>query len=291
MISILLIDHSTESERSVRELLAASDASNFKVHRVVSYREILKGFRSKSYDVCIIDSGFGNGLRLFTQARGIGCVAPILLVTENDATEVLEAMRNGVADCLVRYELDTSRIERAVCYVVEQAQEASLQFARERRYLALLDNASATIYTHDLEGKLTSINRAGERLIGYSQQEILGLHVSELLEPEDRPRVCRMIAQTLDAQVEIMEKVVFRTKQGGKVRMAVSVHPIYKEGQATEVQGIITSLPVMPLSEVRGARAFFGNGSLRQAENKNSSFSSTFRQQRLAEREHNQALA
>src|SRR6185436_13781175 len=127
---------------------------------------------------CLIDSGFGNGLKLFALGRGMGCTAPVVLVTTNHAAEVLEAIRSGVADCLIRDELDAPRIERAICYVVEQAQGATLQIERERRYLALLDNADAIIYTHDLKGKVTSINRAGERLIGYSEREILGAHMS-----------------------------------------------------------------------------------------------------------------
>ena len=172
MITILLVDHAIEDAHSVRELLAASRANNFKLVSVVSYREILKGFRSKAYDVCLIDSGFGNGLKLFAQARGLGCTAPIVLVTENDAGEALEAMRSGVADCLVRDGLDGSRIDRVIYSVVEQARAASLQIERERRYLALLDNTNAIIYTHDLQGNFTSINPAGERLTGYSQRRL-----------------------------------------------------------------------------------------------------------------------
>jgi len=68
MITILLVDHAIEDARSVSELLATSRANNFKLDRVLSYREILKGFRSKAYDVCLIDSGFGNGLKLTVDA-------------------------------------------------------------------------------------------------------------------------------------------------------------------------------------------------------------------------------
>jgi PAS domain S-box-containing protein len=265
MISILLIDHAIEPDRRVRELLAAPRANNFKVDRVVNYREILKGFRSKAYDVCLIDSGFGNGLKLFALGRGMGCTAPVVLVTTNHAAEVLEAIRSGVADCLIRDELDASRIERAICYVVEQAQGATLQIERERRYLALLDNADAIIYTHDLKGKVTSINRAGERLIGYSEREILGAPVSQLVEPAYRARVQNMIERTLDAQVQIVERVEFLTKEGHNLTAAVGVHPIYREGKAIEIQVIVTALSGLEVSELREARDLFGGGPVGRA--------------------------
>ena len=260
MITILLVDHAVEDRRIIREFLAAPSANNFKVDQVLSYREILKGFRSQAYDVCLIDSGFGNGLKLFAQARGLGCTAPIMLITENNAGEVLEAIRNGVADCLVRDELNASRLERAICSVVEQARSARLQTERERRYLALVDNADAIIYTHDLKGKVTSINRAGERLIGYAQQEILGLHVSQLVGPAYRTLVRKMIEQTLDAQVHMVEKIELLTKEGHNLTVAIGVHPIYKEGKAIEIQGIVTTLGELPASGPCEVRNFFGSG-------------------------------
>jgi PAS domain S-box-containing protein len=257
MISILFIDHANGSERTVRELLTAARPENLKLDRVVSYREILNGFRSKAHDVCLIDSPAGNGLKLFGQSRGVGCTSPVVLVTAQDAGEVLEAMRSGVADCLIRDELDASRIERSICSVVEHARVARLQFERERRYLALLDNADAIIYTHDLKGNVTSINRAGERLTGYSQQEMLGLHISQLIEQSYRPRVRYMIERTLDAQVRVVERIALVTKEGHNLTAELGVHPIYKQGRAVEIQGIVTTEPELNFSGPQDLDALF----------------------------------
>lgn len=257
MISILLIDHAIEPERRVREFLAAPSPNNFKVDRVLSYREILRGFRSKAYDVCLIDSGFGNGLKLFAQGRGLGFTAPVVLVTANNAPDVLEALRRGIADCLIRDELDAACIERSICSVVEQARGAAFQIERERRYLALLDNAEAIIYTHDLNGNITSVNRAGERLIGYSQQELLGLHISQLVDPAYRTRVRNMIEHTLDAQARTVEEVELLTKEGHHLAVTVGVHPIYRRGKAIEIQGIATTLPGLDISDPQDASDMF----------------------------------
>jgi PAS domain S-box-containing protein len=257
MISILFIDHANGSERTVRELLTAARPENLKLDRVVSYREILNGFRSKAHDVCLIDSPAGNGLKLFAQSRGVGCTSPVVLVTAQDAGEVLEAMRSGVADCLIRDELDASRIERSICSVVEHARAGRLQFERERRYLALLDNADAIIYTHDLKGNVTSINSAGERLTGYSQQEILGLHISQLIEQSYRARFRYMIERTLDAQVRVVERIALVTKQGHNLTAELGVHPIYKEGRAAEIQGIVTTQPELNFSGLQDLDALF----------------------------------
>ena len=70
----------------------------------------------------------------------------------------------------------------------------------EERYRELFENASDIIYTHDFEGKLISINRAVERITGYSRAEALQMKMTDIIAPEylqlgqrmiDRPDIRR----------------------------------------------------------------------------------------------------
>lgn len=236
MITILLIDHSLECERSVRGLLSALPADQFQVRRCSGYHAILEGFRSQTADVCVIDSYAGNGLKLLAQARSVGVSAPIVLVTANDASEVVAAIRNGAADCLVRDQLTSATIERSVCCVVEQARSAALQAERERRYLALFDSLEEIIYTQDLEGHITSMNPAGLCLLGYSQPELLGMEVSSIVAAASKPLVSRTMSLLLDAQTRTMNEVRLATKSGKSLAVKMNAHPIYQQGKLVEVQ-------------------------------------------------------
>lgn len=247
MISVLLIDAAPENPCRIRTLLS-SNGNNFNLNYAGSYREILNGFRSKSYDVCVIDSEMDTGLKLFAQARSLGWTAPIVLIASNDAGETLGAIRSGVADCLIRDQLSIAGIEHSLCCVVEQARSLTLMKERERRYLALLDNANQIVYTHDLNGAFLSINRAGELLIGYSQAEILGMNIWQILAPEYRLLMENMIARTLDAQAQTRNEVMLVTKFGGHLLVQINTHPINHNGQTVEVQGMTTTLPVLPTS-------------------------------------------
>jgi len=238
MIRIFLVDHALEDLRSIRNLLRASLTGDFRLKCATSYREILEGFRSKEYDVCLIDSAAGNGPKLFAQARSLGCTLPIVLVTSNDAAEVLSALRSGAADCLTRDELTVAQIERSVCSVVEQARGNCLQLERERRYLGLLANASEIIYTHDLSGNFTSMNQTGEQLLGFSQSEMLDLNISQIVVPEYCDLLQSLIERTLDAQTQTFAQIGLMTKQGHQVTLAVGTHPIYQQGKPIEIQGI-----------------------------------------------------
>lgn len=238
MIRILLVDHALEEARSIARLLRVLLTGDFSLTCARTYRDILEGFRSKEYDVCLIDSVVGNGLKLFAQARSIGYLAPIVLVTSNDAGEVIGALRGGVADCLIRTQLSADQIERCICSVVEQARGNCLQLERERRYLGLLANASEIIYTHDLAGNFTSMNQTGEQLLGFSEREILNLNTSQIVAAEYRGLFQELIERTLDAQTQTFEEIELMTKHGERFRLEVGVHPIYQQGKPIEIQGI-----------------------------------------------------
>ena len=54
----------------------------------------------------------------------------------------------------------------------------------ERRYRDLVDNSQGLIWTHDLDGRLLSINPAAAHLLGYDAQEIIGRDIREFV-PEE----------------------------------------------------------------------------------------------------------
>jgi PAS domain S-box-containing protein len=64
----------------------------------------------------------------------------------------------------------------------------------EERYRDLVENARDIIYTQDLEGNYTSLNRAGEQITGYTREEALRTNVADVVAPEDCEKARRMIA-------------------------------------------------------------------------------------------------
>ena len=243
MITILLIDHSLEDKGDVRSLFSALPADQFQVEWGIGYRAILQGFRRKTADVCVIDSCAGNGLKLLSQARSTGSTMPILLVTANDANEVIGAMRGGATGCLVRNELTPASIERAICCAVEQARTAALQSERARRYLALFENAVEIIYTHDLNNNLTSMNQAGLELLGYSLADLSKLKVSAIVDAASQPLVSSTMDLLLDSQMRTVNEVRLAAKSGKSFAVEMNAHPIYQQGKPIEVQVLARIIP------------------------------------------------
>ena len=52
------------------------------------------------------------------------------------------------------------------------------------------------LYTHDLAGNFTALNRMGEQLTGYTRDELLALNISHIVAPEHLDLIQPMLART-----------------------------------------------------------------------------------------------
>jgi len=113
---------------------------------------------------------------------------------------------------------ETEQARRGLLGVVAQQQETEAQLRTERdlrqRYL---DTVEAVILALDRDGRITLINRKGYRLLGYSEDELLGKNWFRvcLLQPEGRdlayPVFAQMMAGRLEAHEYFENEVLTRT--------------------------------------------------------------------------------
>ncbi len=113
----------------------------------------------------------------------------------------------------------------------------------ERHYRELYEKANDAIYTHDLEGNLTSMNEAGLRFLGYSHKELLGMNLAQLLPPEDEKQAQQMVQRKLAGDLtNTIYEVRVKTKDGQYLTAEISSTLIYQGGQPIGVQGIARDL-------------------------------------------------
>jgi len=119
----------------------------------------------------------------------------------------------------------------------QKAAEKALRESEER-YRELFENANDVIYTHDLEGRFTSLNKAGERLSGYTREEAVHMDVLSVVAPEYVDRATQMIASKLDNEDPTQYELEIIIKDNRRVLLEVSTRIIYKDGVPHSIQGI-----------------------------------------------------
>ncbi len=114
--------------------------------------------------------------------------------------------------------------------------EAALRESEER-YRELFENAKDATYVHDLSGKYTSVNRATEKLSGYTRDEILGKSFFHFVPPEQIPKISEHLCRKLADEGETSYEAEIITKDGRRVAIEVNSHLIFENGAAVAVQG------------------------------------------------------
>ncbi|MDQ6651917.1 MAG: PAS domain S-box protein, partial [Acidobacteriota bacterium] len=108
----------------------------------------------------------------------------------------------------------------------------------ERRYRELFENANDIIYTHDIEGNFTSLNRSGEKITGYTREEAARMNIIDVLAPEYVAVAHQMLAQKTDDKAPTVYELEIITKRRRRVRLEVSTRLIYHDETPIGVQGI-----------------------------------------------------
>lgn len=68
--------------------------------------------------------------------------------------------------------------------ITEQVQTRQRLAENESKYRRLIENSRAIILTHDLDGRILSINKEGARSIGYNIADVTGKHISHFIDPK-----------------------------------------------------------------------------------------------------------
>ena len=108
----------------------------------------------------------------------------------------------------------------------------------EERYRELFENASDLVYTTDLEGRLTSLNRVAEQTLGYSREEAAQMNLRQLVNPRHWQRVEQTRERLLAGDSAVTLELEITAKDGRRVMLEVNPRLIYKGGKPVGMQGI-----------------------------------------------------
>ena len=117
------------------------------------------------------------------------------------------------------------------------AREASLK----ARFDEVFERASDIMVVHDRRGRLSTINRAGEQLLGYSREEVRMLEPNWIFGNDYIDVINRMITEGADSQPQSFRSALAR-RRGVRVPVDVHARVLVGDGQVVGVMAIARDL-------------------------------------------------
>lgn len=192
------------------------------------------------YDLVISDYNLPtfDGLSAVKLLRQRDPDLPFILVSGTLGEETaIESLKAGATDYVIKSHL--ARLPPVVTRALRERDEQRQRREAEARYRDLFENANDMIYTRDLNGYFTSVNGMGERLTGYTRQQLLAMSLDQLFGPEYlHLRAEEVLKYQGEAALAVAEELEFIRKDGTRVFVEVSSRLIYENSKPTGVQGI-----------------------------------------------------
>jgi PAS domain S-box-containing protein len=193
-----------------------------------------------TFDVVLLDQRLPDmaGLDFLEALAREGIDTPALMVTasgdEELATRVLQA---GALDYIVK--------DPGLNFLAELPKRVEASVARHRLQLTnrlligALESARDGIMITDLQGKITHVNRALERMTGYARSELLGQNPRILKDERNPSEIYAELWRTILARGSWQGELSNRRKDGSTVEISLTVSPIMdNRGQLTHFVAI-----------------------------------------------------
>lgn len=198
-IRVLLVDGDADSVRHARLPLPQGAGPGFHVTAVSRLADGIDELSRGEYHVVLLALSLpdSTGLETFRRIQKRARQIPIVVFSNLPEEGVaVDAVRAGAEDYIVKGSVDSATFERVIRFAIERKkrnpieQETSDEYARTTDlYRRIVEYSQGLICTHDLEGKLLSVNPAAAHSLGYAPDEMIGRNLAEFMSPARRRAV------------------------------------------------------------------------------------------------------
>ncbi|MGA9777117.1 MAG: response regulator [Limisphaerales bacterium] len=174
-VRVLLVDDDEDDYIITRNLISEIRDRRYQLKWVDNYDAALAAVHRHEHDICLLDYRLGSrtGLELLRESKSLNDRLPMILLTGQGDHEIdIEAMKAGAADYLIKGQLDSDKLDRAIRYAI-QGQSAKEHLRRERDLIGrIMETSPVGIVVADRLGKITFANLRAEKILGLTKDAI-----------------------------------------------------------------------------------------------------------------------
>ncbi|WP_213807752.1 EAL domain-containing protein [Granulicella sp. dw_53] len=200
---LLLVEDNPGDARLLREMLSDEGAHNIDLTHVESMTQGEVHLSGKVFDLILLDLGLpdAQGLDAVRRAHIAAPRVPLVVLTGlDDESMASQALKEGAQDYLIKGQIETRGLLRALRYSVERKNmEEALFVERELAQITLNCIGDAVACTDSL-GNVTFLNLAAEKMTGWPLREASGRPVEDIFSIFDATNR-RVLPSPLEATV------------------------------------------------------------------------------------------
>ena len=229
-MNVMLVEDNLGDARLIEEMLKQAPVSQLEFEHATSLAAALERLEGESFDVVLLDLGLpdSQGLETLIRTRELSPHRPIVVLTGFDDDErSLQAVQMGAQDYLVKGQIESGHLARAIRYAIERYQiEDRLRRAVEELESRTAEMESFTYsISHDLKEPLRTLE-AFSRFLLEDYSSVLDEQGSDYL---------TRLAQASAHLKDMIEELLVLTRLGRRP------HELEKVSVREVVEGIIAA--------------------------------------------------
>ena len=189
---VLLVEDSPGDAALLHEMFSEQGWDHTELTHVVRMSDAERHLAERPVDVILLDLGLpdAQGLQAIQRTHAAAPRVPLVVLTGlDDESLAVQALKAGAQDYLVKGQIETRGLMRALRYAIERKHmDEALSAEQERAQITLNCIGDAVICT-DVAGTITFLNAAAETMTGWERQRAQGqplTGVLRLLDPATR---------------------------------------------------------------------------------------------------------
>jgi PAS domain S-box-containing protein len=196
-ISVLLVEDNPGDARLLREAVREAEGSQIQLSHADTLTGAFARLDQERFDVIMLDLSLpdAEGLDTLRRTHAHAPSVPIVVLTgHDDELLAVRAVREGAQDYLVKGQVTSQLLVRAMRYATERKRAIEALQRSEEYHRSLLENALDIVTVMDPDGGVRYSSPSYERVLGYEQGGLAGISFYSLLHPDDLERVQELLA-------------------------------------------------------------------------------------------------
>ena len=164
-------------------MLNEQGSHNTELTHVECMSEAEKHLAEHAVDIILLDLGLpdAQGLEAVRRAHAAAPRVPLVVLTGmDDESLAAQALQEGAQDYLIKGQIETRGLLRALRYAIERKIMEEALFVEKERAQVTLNCIGDAVACTDISGNITFLNLVAEKMTGWSLQEAAGRPMAEV---------------------------------------------------------------------------------------------------------------